>query len=1195
MYGCTVGHEPLTLEEAKATKLEIQVVEKSSIRNTKHFLDSLMLNENSVRKCVISQAKGIESADYSRATGSGGIGTGEAQFVLGDPKQAISDYHAKMDRYHGHTYTTVSGTAPIYGKIASIHAYLGEVSYAKSALRSAYSNLYSNGSNRGGTASPLTMGAAYEAEGAIAEASGDLITAEAYYRKSIYHYSLFAPGFGGIARVALVRILMKTGNIGEAETLTQSVIKQGRGGAYHILILGLHVYTNLLYQNERYQDAIETARVAEYAYRLACGMPGNMYINDIRRIRAASLVALGKWNDALSVMSILDESMSSNPMDYERFFRGDPSRIIALIKTDNLSLARKEAEHALNAAQNLAGKTNHDPLVAKALIAMVDVAGMNYETALEGLTGIWNPLLENSDIDFNLAPAILESLGETFLILLSHIDESPLEQELRSKDATSTAFLVADSLRARVVREAIATAAARAQFTDPELDSLARKVDDIKNTVEGIKIAISRDLINPHAARSDKDINKLIAAENSFKIQLSDLQNKMKLKFPSYAELIKPITPSIVDTGNLLRNNETLISYYVGNYATYVWAISSQGSKLFYKIDLPKAKLNKLVLNVRESVEIKTGNLSGIQPFDLDSAHELYRLLFQPVENTLENTNSIIVVANKPLSKLPFSLLVKSKSNLTSLQPYFSEYIDIPWLARDYDITYLPSVSTLKALRGTTYRETSTDPFKGFGAPDFVGSKTFSGLMESDLSFTKRGKNTWMDAPVEAKLRVLDVQGKALDSQNNQIKSMAEINENGWIDLETNAQITLLHVGTSIEYFVNSPGRIFVQDTAVKRGGSVLTGQVSMSALGTTSDRNRPTPGVIVRGGPKHLSNIHDTSRLLGSRSEKIMVTGIAGNVSNSAGNPTQIFDIVTDNEPMTLRHNSMIEILHLGTYNDYSIKGPGTLILRENTLQFEGADTSTQDSVQISSSHPTDTEIASGLQMRAPSGTRTLNSAQLKDLQPLPDTALELVDMARALDAEPSASVFIGRQATEYKVKNTDLSRTNVLVFATHGLLPGDLDGLDEPALALSAPSIEHNEQDDGLLSMSEILGLRLNAQWVILSACNTAAANGVASEALSGLGRAFFYAGTRALLASHWPVETNSARLLTTELFKNQANDKGISRSRALQKSMLSLIDGPGYVDPVTNKTVFSYAHPLFWAPFTLIGEGSQSHVAN
>jgi CHAT domain-containing protein len=107
------------------------------------------------------------------------------------------------------------------------------------------------------------------------------------------------------------------------------------------------------------------------------------------------------------------------------------------------------------------------------------------------------------------------------------------------------------------------------------------------------------------------------------------------------------------------------------------------------------------------------------------------------------------------------------------------------------------------------------------------------------------------------------------------------------------------------------------------------------------------------------------------------------------------------------------------------------------------------------------------------------------------------------------------------------------------------------------------------------------------VLSACNTGAGAGAGAEAASGLGRAFFYAGTRALLVTNWSVHSQSARDLTTDLFRRQTTDTNLSRSEALRQSMLALLEGKGFTD-AAGATVFSYAHPLFWAPYTIIGDG-------
>ena len=226
-------------------------------------------------------------------------------------------------------------------------------------------------------------------------------------------------------------------------------------------------------------------------------------------------------------------------------------------------------------------------------------------------------------------------------------------------------------------------------------------------------------------------------------------------------------------------------------------------------------------------------------------------------------------------------------------------------------------------------------------------------------------------------------------------------------------------------------------------------------------------------------------------------------------------------------------------------------------------------------------------LRRRSAPATEGVDSAHLADLPRLPDTAEEVRSIALALRADLSTDVFVGAAANEKNVETADLAHRRIIVFATHGLVPGDLNGLTEPALALSAPDVAH-VPGDGLLTVDKILALKLNADWVVLSACNTASGQGAGAEAVSGLGRAFFYAGTRALLVSNWPVETISARTLTTDLFRRQADNPRLGRSQALREAEVALIDGPGAVDPGSKQPLFSYAHPIFWAPFAGVGDG-------
>jgi len=224
-------------------------------------------------------------------------------------------------------------------------------------------------------------------------------------------------------------------------------------------------------------------------------------------------------------------------------------------------------------------------------------------------------------------------------------------------------------------------------------------------------------------------------------------------------------------------------------------------------------------------------------------------------------------------------------------------------------------------------------------------------------------------------------------------------------------------------------------------------------------------------------------------------------------------------------------------------------------------------------------------LNLRSVPKTSKVSSAELALLPRLPDTSIEVTEIGKILESKPE-DIFLHENASVKKVLGTDFSKKNIIMFATHGLVPGELNGLTQPALALSSPDVTGESEGDGLLTMDKILELKLNADWVVLSACNTAS-SGNSLEAVSGLGRAFFYAGARALLVSNWPVETVSSRELMVDLFKRQMNQTKITKPEALRQAMLNIADKGGSRDSKTNAVSYSYAHPLFWAPFVMVGD--------
>jgi CHAT domain-containing protein len=207
---------------------------------------------------------------------------------------------------------------------------------------------------------------------------------------------------------------------------------------------------------------------------------------------------------------------------------------------------------------------------------------------------------------------------------------------------------------------------------------------------------------------------------------------------------------------------------------------------------------------------------------------------------------------------------------------------------------------------------------------------------------------------------------------------------------------------------------------------------------------------------------------------------------------------------------------------------------------------------------------------------------AYIRQATPLPETTDELCAVARSLGADTD-DLRLGARATETDIKalsgNGGLAQYRILHFATHCAMAGELRDGVEPGLILTPPN-QATQEDDGYLSASEIAALKLDADWVILSACNTAAGNAANAEALSGLARAFIYAQTRALLVSHWYVDSLATVALITSAMREIGADETVGRAEALRRAMLSLID--------SGNT--KQAHPSHWAPFIVVGEGAR-----
>jgi CHAT domain-containing protein len=204
--------------------------------------------------------------------------------------------------------------------------------------------------------------------------------------------------------------------------------------------------------------------------------------------------------------------------------------------------------------------------------------------------------------------------------------------------------------------------------------------------------------------------------------------------------------------------------------------------------------------------------------------------------------------------------------------------------------------------------------------------------------------------------------------------------------------------------------------------------------------------------------------------------------------------------------------------------------------------------------------------------GNSRLSQFNYALVPPLPETADELRAVAQALRAS-NDDLWLGAKALRSTVMSEKLDNRRVLAFSTHGIKPGEIPGLSKPALAMA---YEGSGVQDSLLTADDVAGLRLNAEWVILSACNTGVYEDREDQTLAGLVRAFFLAGSRAVLMTQWAVESESAKLLVVATLEGFA--KGQGKADALAQAQRAMAAG---------KLGEAYVHPYYWAAYALTGD--------
>ena len=909
---------------------------------------------------------------------------------MGDYSQGVADLEKSYElvqRKGRKAFRTVH--------LARAYSTLGHVSKARKYIKEADSR------------ATVMSGSGYEemyeawslrAKGLLAQAEGRLDDAEAQARKAIAvllgRGDWPVPGFVFTRNTServyhrtialLADVLRDAGRPLEAEIEARKALKlavelDGRYAPHTANML--YVLTRVLFEQGRYEESAKLSMTGIDILRTAGASEASQAAAKIFVLGADTEAALGNWQAALRRYDEIETVIEDDPRIFRTVLTNNLNWIRALIEDGRFKKARQGLVFLVEKRKRVLGDDHYRTAEAIGFQAVLDARTGDMDAAWSKFRAAVPTLMQSQGAGGETGRLAdrptdqrLKFILEAYLNLLhrAHLDGMSTSA---SVDPVVESFRIADRLRGGAVQRALAASAARFAIGDSGLADLARREQDTKWQINGLTATVAS--LTEQGVISTTEIGTYKHQIQNLRLAQKALIQEISDRFPDYASLATPkaATPTMASAS--LRPGEAMISTYVGQQETYVWAISHGVKPAFAAVDFGLEDMTDLVGNLRLALDPQAQTLGDIPRLNLTAAYELYRQILLPVVEVLETAQTLFVVPHGPLGHIPFALLPREAFELPPEKGLlFSNYRDVPWLVRTHAVVSLPSVLSLGQLRRLPAPNPKRKPLLAFGDP------------------------------------------------------------------------------------------IFAPEQAAKTDPSVVNStQVASRGI------------LAVRSAPVHLR--------------------------------------------------------------------------------------------------------------AAPIYSRT-GSAGIGQLPRLPDTSDEVLGIAGALSADLQRSVFMQASANEGQVKAMALDNTRILVFATHGLVPGDLDGLTEPALALTTPVITGG-RDDGLLTMGEILALKLDADWVVLSACNTASGQGEGAEALSGLGRAFFYAGTRALLATGWPVETSSATELTTALFRHYAENGFTALADALRQTQLSLI-AKGTKKDAQGKLVFSYAHPLFWAPYSLYGDSGK-----
>jgi CHAT domain-containing protein len=308
----------------------------------------------------------------------------------------------------------------------------------------------------------------------------------------------------------------------------------------------------------------------------------------------------------------------------------------------------------------------------------------------------------------------LQTVLEAYITLLARSNLATRAEE---------GLRLSEAIRGRSVQNALASAAARAAARTPQMAEIVRKEQDLHKQAVAQAALLSNILAEPPEERDPNAVKDLQEELARLRKDRQGARREIQRRFPEYASLIRPAPTTVDDIRASLRADEALLSFYFGNRESFVWAIPKDGPIAFAQLALNATQLQGKVTALRAALDPPAlQSVSDIPNFDVEAAHELYKLLMEPVTQGWRDAKTLILVTNGALGLLPLSLLPTEPTKVAAKiegEPYFAAYRNVQWLARTHAVVAMPSAAALRTLRNVAVPSMKREQIVGFGDPYF--------------------------------------------------------------------------------------------------------------------------------------------------------------------------------------------------------------------------------------------------------------------------------------------------------------------------------------------------------------------------------------------------------------------------------------------------------------------------------------------